>query len=174
LRVAEANLAQKVTALLFVATEPLPAARLAEHTGATEAQLQAAVEELRTPLQSAGLTISEFDNKYRLVTSPGTSPTVRRFLQEEAKNDLTRPALETLAIVAYRGPITKTGIEQIRGVASEIMLRNLLARGLIAEAGKSSEPGRPMRYGVSQTFLEHFGLTSPRDLPAIPEAPVEN
>jgi segregation and condensation protein B len=99
---------------------------------------------------------------------------VRRFLQEETNSELSKPALETLAIVAYRGPVTKSQIEAIRGVASETMLRNLLARGLILEAGKSQEPGRPIRYAISHSFLQHFGLTSAAELPPLPGAANEN
>ena len=75
--------------------------------------------------------------------------------------------------MAYKGPLTKTAIEDIRGVASDTMIRNLLARGLIVEAGRSSEPGRPQLYAVSHTFLQHFGLTSSAELPPLPEAPAD-
>jgi segregation and condensation protein B len=160
--VPEPPLSKQLAALLFVATESLTLERLAEAADTTPAKAP------------AGLTVSELDGKFRLITAPESAGIVRRFLQEEGKNDLTRPALETLAIVAYRGPVTKTQIEQIRGVASETMLRNLLARGLIAEAGKSPEPGRPVRYTISQAFLEHFGLAGPQELPTLPEAPREN
>lgn len=170
----EASLTKDLAALLFVATESLSLERLAEATGATPAQAKSALAELRAALAPSGLTVSELAGKFRLITAPESAGIVRRFLQEEGKNDLTRPALETLAIVAYRGPVTKSQIEQIRGVASETMLRNLIARGLIIEAGKSPEPGRPMRYAISQSFLEHFGLTSTQELPTLPEAPNEN
>jgi segregation and condensation protein B len=168
--VAEPALTQKLGSLLLVATEPLTAARLAEAASANLTEVKTALSSLRDALHPAGLDITELDGKFRLVSSPVSGPIVLKFLQEEGKSDLTRPALETLAIVAYRGPVTKGQIEQIRGVASETMLRNLLARGLITEAGKSSEPGRPMRYAISQSFLEHFGLSSPGDLPSVPEA----
>jgi segregation and condensation protein B len=165
----EPNLMARVEAILFVATEPLTTARLEEAAGAGPADIEAALGELRQALDNTGLRLSELDGRYRLVTAPDTAAAVRRFLQEEGKSDLTRPALETLAIIAYRGPVTKGRIEQIRGVASETMLRNLLARGLINEAGKSSEPGRPVLYAISHVFLEHFGLTSAHDLPPVPE-----
>jgi segregation and condensation protein B len=109
-----------------------------------------------------------------LVTAPEVSLVVKKFLQDEARSELSKAALETLAIVAYRGPVTKAGIEQIRGVASETMLRNLLARGLIEEAGRVDEAGRPQQYAVSQTFLHQFGLTSTKDLPPMPEPANEN
>ena len=94
-------------------------------------------------------------------------------LQEDTNSELTKPALETLAIVAYRGPITKSGIDELRGVASDAMVRNLLARGLIQEAGAADEPGRPQRFTVSHNFMQHFGLLGLEDLPPIPESQPE-
>ena len=167
----ELSLSARLQAVLFVATEPLSAERLAEITESTAEEAAAALAGLARGLKGAGLRLSELDGKYRLVTAPEAAATVRRFLQSESNSDLTRPAMETLAIVAYRGPITKSGIEAIRGVSSDTMLRNLLSRGLISESGKSDEPGRPALYSISHTFMQHFGLTSPRDLPPLPEAP---
>lgn len=165
------DLAANLQAVLFVATEPLSVERLAQITEATAEATVAALAALAGELEHGGLRISELDGQYRLVTAPETAPTIRRFLQSETNSDLSRPALETLAIVAYRGPITKSGIEAIRGVSSDTMLRNLLSRGLINEAGKSDEPGRPPLYAISHAFMQHFGLTSPQDLPPVPEAP---
>jgi segregation and condensation protein B len=166
------SLADQLEAVLFVAAEPLPADRLATATGASPAATTQALTELEQRLEG-GIRLSHLHGRYRLVTAPDTAATVRQFLQYEAKTELTRPALETLAIIAYRGPITKAAIEQIRGVASETMLRNLLARGLITEAGKSNEPGRPLLYTVSHGFLQNFGLTGLHDLPPIPDTTPE-
>jgi segregation and condensation protein B len=165
-------LTHQLEALLFVASEPLTTERLAAIVGATPEAATQALKELEQHLQG-GIRLSHIHGRYRLVTAPDAADTVRAFLQDEVKTELTRPALETLAIIAYRGPLTKTAIEQIRGVASDTMLRNLLARGLITEAGKSNEPGRPLRYTVSHTFLQTFGLTSLRDLPPVPETTPE-
>lgn len=165
----EPSLDHALEAILFVATEPLSVSRLSQVAGADTATVEAALERIHSRLQG-GIRLSRLDDKYRLVTAPDTSDTVRAFLQDENKTELSRPALETLAIVAYRGPLTKTDIEGIRGVASDTMLRNLLGRGLITEAGKSDQPGRPPLYAVSHGFLQHFGLTSPADLPPIPDA----
>jgi segregation and condensation protein B len=168
---APSHLVRQLEALLFVASEPITATHLAKAIGADAATVTAALETLGTILKDGGLRLSVLDGKYRLVTAPDTADIVRTFLQAEAKADLSRAALETLAIIAYRGPLTKTAIEQVRGVASDTMLRNLAARGLISEAGKSPEPGRPALYAVSHTFLQHFGFTSPADLPPVPTEP---
>jgi segregation and condensation protein B len=167
------NLSSILEAILFTASEPLTLARLAALTNETSGAVESALQELGTRL-TGGIRLAHDGSSYRLVTAPEAAETVRRFLEDTSRQDLTRPALETLAIVAYRGPITKGQIEEIRGVASETMLRNLTARGLISEAGRSTEPGRPMRYVISHAFLQHFGLTSTTELPELPEAPNAN
>jgi segregation and condensation protein B len=168
---AELSLSSRLGAVLFVASEPLSLPRLAGATEADEADVAQALTALQVALEPAGLALAEHQGTYRLVTLPAAAAVVRRFLQDESRSELSRPALETLAIVAYRGPITKAGIEAVRGVASDTMVRNLLARGLITEAGKSTEPGHPLQYAVSHAFLQHFGLTSTADLPPLPDAP---
>ncbi|MDB5178873.1 MAG: scpB [Patescibacteria group bacterium] len=166
---AETPLIHNLEALLFVATEPLSVAQLAGAAGAGPDDTARALADLQKQLSTTGLRLSQLNGTYRLVTAPETAATVRGFLRAESKAELSRAALETLAIVAYRGPLTRSQIETLRGVSSETMLRNLLGRGLIVEAGRSREPGRPLQYAISHSFLQHFGLTSPTDLPPIPE-----
>lgn len=167
-----APLDAQLEALLFVASAPLSVEQLADTVGTSENDVQAGLKTLEQRLLTGGLRLSHIHDSYRLVTAPASANIIRQFLREETKSELTRPALETLAIIAYRGPLTKTAIEQLRGVASDTMLRNLLTRGLITEAGRSTETGRPLLYSVSHTFLQHFGLTSPADLPALtPDTP---
>jgi segregation and condensation protein B len=89
-------------------------------------------------------------------------------LNQRTKSELSQPALETLAIIAYRQPITKSQIESLRGVASDQTLRNLLGRGLIVEDGHADLPGKPRLYRTNTTFLQLFGLTRPQDLPDLP------
>jgi segregation and condensation protein B len=170
----EPSLALSLQAILFVAPGPLTVAQLAEAAGHPAEDVEHELADLATAMQDGGIRLSQLHGQYRLVSAPEAAQLVRRFLQEETNSELSKPALETLAIVAYRGPVTKSQIEAIRGVASETMLRNLLARGLILEAGKSQEPGRPMRYAISHSFLQHFGLTSAAELPPLPEAANEN
>lgn len=167
------GLDDQLEALLFVAAEPLTAKQLAASLDVPLGDATAALRELGSRL-AGGIRLSELHGRYRLVTAPEVTTVVKKFLQEEAKTELSKAALETLAIVAYRGPVTKGSIERIRGVASETMLRNLLARGLIEEAGRSREPGRAQQYAVSQAFLHQFGLTSTKDLPPMPETSNED
>ncbi|HVQ44927.1 MAG TPA: SMC-Scp complex subunit ScpB [Candidatus Saccharimonadia bacterium] len=161
------NLDALIEAVLFSTHEPLTMAQLATITGADTDAIPGALESLKGRL-TGGIRLAHSGDTFRLVTAPEAAPVIQAFLDDTQRQDLTRPALETLAIVAYRGPITKSHIEHIRGVASESMLRNLVARGLVAEAGRSPEPGRPQLYAVSHTFLQHFGLTSTTDLPPLP------
>ncbi len=161
-------LATIVEAILFAASEPLSLNRLAKLTGYQLGEVDLALTDIKHRL-TGGIRLSSAEDTYRLVTAPETAAAVRGFLEDSSRQDLSKPALETLAIVAYKGPLTKSAIEEIRGVASDAMIRNLLARALITEAGRSPEPGRPQLYTVSHTFLQHFGLTSATELPPLPE-----
>lgn len=164
------DLAAQLEALLFVANEPLPLARLAELTETEPDAVQAALAQLTANRTSSGLRLTELGGAYQLVTAPTADDTVRRYLEAETRTDLSRAALETLAIVAYRGPLTRAQLDEVRGVASDTMIRNLLQRGLITEAGRTDEPGRPQLYTVSHAFLRHFGLSSLADLPPLEAA----
>jgi segregation and condensation protein B len=166
--VSEQDLERDLEAILFSAGEPLTPKRLAAVTGAPETAVKTALEALGKRL-TGGIRLAHATGAYRLVTAPEAAETVRAFLEDTSRSDLTRAALETLAIIAYRGPITRAGIEHVRGVASEAMIRNLMARGLISETSRSNEAGRPWQYEVSHTFLQHFGLASTADLPPLPE-----
>ena len=164
---ADTALEHQLEAILFTASEPLAAGRLAQLTGASAEEVSAALKFLGQRL-SGGVRLAHTSGTYRLVTAPETAVVVGRFLEDTQRQDLSRPALETLAIIAYKGPLTKADIEEIRGVASETMLRNLTARGLIETAGHSKEPGRPPLYAVTHDFLQHFGLTDQSELPPLP------
>ena len=109
-------------------------------------------------------------NRVQLVTAPELAPSVERFLGLEARARLSRAALETLAIIAYRQPITRPKIESIRGVGSDSVLRTLLSVGLIEEVGRAPTVGRPILYSTTFEFLQHFGLRSLEELPALDES----
>jgi len=106
----------------------------------------------------------------QLVTAPEAASYVERFLGLEARTRLSRAALEALAIIAYRQPITRPEIEAIRGVSSDSVLRTLLRVGLIEEVGRASTVGRPILYGTTFEFLQHFGLRSLHELPDLEES----
>jgi segregation and condensation protein B len=171
--VADLSLSAQIEAVLFMANEPLSLSALCRLTKQSKPAVTAALNELHSRLSQSGIRLSELDGAYRLVTAPEATPILNHFLDDTSKAELTPAALETLAIIAYRGPIARSAVEQLRGVSSEAMIRNLAGRGLIVEAGRGSGPGRPVQYMVSQTFLEHFGLTSLADLPKPPESTAE-
>lgn len=163
----QADLAATIEAILFVATSPLTAGELAANCDAAEEDVIAALESLNQTLKSRGIRLISSNGAYQLATAPTLAAMVERFLGAQAKTELSRPALETLAIVVYRQPVTKLQIEEIRGIASDQTLKNLLIRELIIEAGQSSDPGRPTLYRASHRLLHHLGISSFDELPQL-------
>ena len=160
-----------VEALLFVAEEPLPLVKLQEVLADEDpAATEATIRELALGLEEAGrgLMVQEVAGGFRLATRPEAHEWIHR-LQEIRPTRLSRAALETLAIIAYKQPITRAEIEAIRGVAADGVLRTLLERGLIRLLGRKAEAGRPILYGTSSGFLEHFGFKGLGDLPSLRE-----
>ncbi len=158
-------------ALLFAVDEPLPAQRIQEILAdADAATTEASLHDLAIRLETdgRGLMVQEVAGGFRLATRPEVHPWLQR-LQQVKPARLSRAALETLAIVAYRQPITRPEIEAIRGVAVDGVMRTLLERELVRMMGRKADAGRPMLYGTSQKFLEHFGLRELGDLPTLRE-----
>ncbi len=131
-------------------------------------ELQAALERLRKRYQGRGVRLTEVAGGFRLETEPRFAPYIRR-LKGGSPPKLSRAALETLAIIAYKQPITKAEIEAVRGVDSAGALRSLLEKGLIRIMGRKDVPGRPILYATTTKFLEVFGLKDLRDLPKLKE-----
>jgi segregation and condensation protein B len=157
--------------LLFVAEEPLALAKLQEILAdADPAETAASVRDLalRCEAEGRGIMVQEVAGGFRLATRPDVHPWIQR-LQQVKPARLSRAALETLAIIAYRQPITRAEIEAIRGVAVDGVLRTLLERELVRMMGRKADAGRPMLYGTTQQFLEHFGLRELADLPTLRE-----
>lgn len=114
-----------------------------------------------------GINIEYLGNKFKLVTKKEYHDYCKKLLEDEENNVLSQSALETLAIVAYNEPVTRMMVDEIRGVGSAHSIRKLVSRDLIKEVGRSDLPGRPILYGVTDQFLDHFGLSSINDLPEI-------
>ena len=178
------NLSQVVEALLFSAQKPLSARELVsaikgagdadelmpnEFSRTTEAQVAAALEQLKIEYieQNRAFQLVEKAEGWQLVSDPAYAPWVRQLFPAAKPARLTPPSLETLAIVAYRQPITRADVEAVRGVAVDGVLQSLMERGLVKIAGRAEVPGRPLLYETTQFFLEHFGL---RDLDELPNA----
>ena len=159
------TLEARLEALLFVSPAPVPAARLSEALGASVSEVERALARLDQQMEGRGLSLQRHGGGFSLTTVPQAAPDVARLLDLESTVHLTRAALETLSIVAYRQPATRPTIDSIRGVNSETALHTLIRYGLVEEAGRSEGPGRPILYVTSQDFLQHFGLRSLADLP---------
>ncbi len=160
------SLEARLEALLFVAPSAVNSAQLSEALGVPTEEIEAGLLQLNRMLQNGrGLRLQKHENRYQLTSAPELAAEIERFLGLEATARLSRAALETLAIVAYRQPITRPGVDAIRGVNSDGVIKSLLSKGLIQEIGRTEGPGRPILYGSTQDFLQHFGLNSLDDLP---------
>jgi segregation and condensation protein B len=157
----------QLEALLFASDTPLPMERIAEVLEVDEQVARAAVDALRAACAAParGLSVVEIGGGVRLVTRPEHATVLMSLQRLRLKSRLSRAAVETLAIVAYRQPISRPEIEQLRGVGTESVLTHLLERRLLRVAGRKSTPGRPVLYGTTREFLEHFGLRDLEDLP---------
>jgi segregation and condensation protein B len=162
--------ADVVEALLFAADIPLEAERIREVLELSdEAEARALVEELRTRYAAAdrALAIVEVGGGYRMVTRPEIAPWLMRLAKARTRQRLSRPALETLAVVAYRQPVSRPEVDAIRGVNSDAVLDNLLERRLIRIGGRKDAPGRPFLYETTRDFLVAFGLRDLGELPRV-------
>ncbi|MBI1852654.1 MAG: SMC-Scp complex subunit ScpB [Planctomycetes bacterium] len=157
-----------VEAALFATAEPLTADRIAKAiTGVDKRRVVAEIEALREEYraQNRAFDVEEVAGGFHLRTRVDHAPVVERLVIERREERLTTAAIETLAIIAYKQPISRAEIEAIRGVQSSTLIRTLLDRGLVRITGRAEVLGRPLLYGTTTAFLERFGLKSPRDLP---------
>jgi len=155
-------------ALLFVAEEPQTLGTLARAAGVSDGAAKRALARLAGDYEARGLRLQDDGHQYQLVTAPEYAPYVGRLLGSGPVQRLSRAALETLTIIAYRQPCTRAEIEAIRGVNSDKLVTTLEQRGLIDNAGQSEMPGRPKLYRTTMKFFEHFGIASPGELPPLP------
>ncbi len=161
-------------AVLFVADAPIEIAALARTINAPRGEVSDALDELAEACRDRGVRLQRTGDLVQLVSAPRTAAWVERFLGLEHP-PLTNASLETLAIIAYRQPMTRAGIEAVRGVDCDGPIRTLMARGLIEEVGRAPVIGRPTLFATTVRFLEYFGLERPGDLPPLPltELPAE-
>lgn len=160
-------LAALLESLLLVADGPVPLAQYAQALNTTPRTIEAALAELETLYQQRGLRIQREKSGIQLTTAPQSAEAVEKFLGLESLQRLSKPAVETLAIVAYQQPVTRPYIESIRGVNSDGVIKSLLTKGLIEEVGRTEGPGRPVLYATTATFLQHFGLAALTELPPL-------
>ena len=153
-------------ALLFVAERPLARREIATIAGVERAAVDARLGDLEVSLRERGIRLVIAGDRVELATAPEAGRLVARYVGADAVR-LSPAALETLAIVAYRQPVTKAAVERIRGVDSDYTIRSLLHRRLVVELGRAETVGRPFLYGTGFDFLERFGLASLDDLPPL-------
>jgi segregation and condensation protein B len=155
-------------AVLFSSNRPFKKQELRQALGCDRADLEAVLDELRLALEGRGLMLQQHRDQVQLVTRPELAGFIRRALRPEVTGKLSPAAYETLAIVAYRQPVTRAGIEEIRGVNSDSVLANLELRDLVEEVGRADTPGQPKLFGTTMRFLQVMGLESLEDLPGPP------
>lgn len=163
-----------VEALLFVSEKPVGIDQFKDAiAGAQPPDLREALKALMADYVSVGkgMVIVEIANGWQMLSAQEYAPYIREFYKTRHKEKLSRPALETLAIIAYKQPVSRTDVELIRGVNSDGVVMHLLNKGLIKIAGRKEVPGRPYVYGTTGQFLEYFGLRSLEDMPRLEEFP---
>ena len=160
------SLQRNLEALLFVAGESLSIDALVKLTGASHVAVAESLQTISQEYAERGMVLREVAGGYRFATSPAARAAVEAYLMP-AKTNLSGPAMETLAIVAYLQPSTRAEIEAVRGVNVESVIGTLVDRRLIAESGRREVPGRPMEYRTTAEFLESFGLRSLEELPPV-------
>jgi segregation and condensation protein B len=161
-----------IEGLLFVSgDEGIDRKQIAEVLQRDSKELDAYIDELKKSYQSAdrGMTIVEYAGSLQFVTKPDHAVFYERLVETPGHSTLSQAALETLAIIAYKQPITRAEIEEVRGVKTEKPLQTLSAKGLVKEVGRAEGTGRAILYGTTKAFLDHFGLQSIKELPALPE-----
>ena len=168
------SLSALIEALLFISISPVSISQLAKGLEATEKEIKDALDELEQYYNSSrGLQLQWHKNKVQLTSAPFMGDVIENFLGIEVTTTLSQASLEAMAIIAYKQPITRPEIDEIRGVNSDGVVRNLLSKGLIEEVGRREGVGRPVIYGTTTDFLSYFGLSSLKDLPAFDVLPTQ-
>ncbi len=165
----QADHIRDLESLLFVSDEPVSSTVLAQALDVERREADALCEELAREYEErgAGIVLRSVAGGWRLTTHPDAAPILEQYVLSSRHTRLTKAALETLSIVAYKQPVTRHQVSAIRGVNSDGVLRALVDRGLVNEVGREDAPGRPMLYGTTPEFLERLGLSSLSSLPPL-------
>ena len=170
------SLKGRIEAILFVAGEAVCIRDLAKALRVEEKELKETLKKIGSEYdyEQRGFMLKRFGEKVQLATRPLYSEDVLRLLQPVQQQSLSQAAMETLAVVAYKQPVTRAEVEQIRGVKCDYSLQSLMMKGLIQEAGRKDTIGRPILYATTDMFLSHFGIQGLEDLPPLPETEKES
>ena len=159
-----------VESVLFVAEGPVQIAAIARALDVLPEKVEETFEELKQDYAARGFRLQRFRDKVQLVSAPEAALIIEKFLGVDGTTHLSAAALETLAIIAYRQPVTRPSIEAVRGVNSDGVIQTLVSRGLIQEVGRQETAGRPILYATTFEFLQNFGLRGVDDLPPLEQA----
>ena len=163
------ELEKSVQAILFASGDPYEKDRLAKVLDIDRETLEQVVQRVNDLYQQTAFMILNLDQSYQMVTREEYAAVIREALEVKNNTPLSQAALEVLAIIAYNQPVTKSFVEQIRGVDSGSVVNSLVAKGLVQEMGRLEIPGRPISYGTTEHFLRCFGMQSIETLPKIPQ-----
>ena len=171
----EGNMKGRIEAILFVAGEAVSIKDLAKALQAEETTVKTELDAIRDEYdyEQRGFLLKRFGDKVQLATRPMYAQDVLRLLQPVQQQSLSQAAMETLAVVAYKQPVTRAEVEQVRGVKCDYSLQSLMTKGLIREVGRKDTIGRPILFGTTDEFLSHFGLEGLEFLPPMPDNPAE-
>ncbi|MCX7845787.1 MAG: SMC-Scp complex subunit ScpB [Dictyoglomaceae bacterium] len=161
-------LKKQIEGLIFISNKPISSLEISKFIKIDEKEVLEILEELERDYEDRGINLYKINGKYEFGTSPEISGTIMRFLKEK-REKLSKPSLETLAIIAYHQPITKGEIDALRGIKSDGIIYSLLEKGFIKIVGKKDAPGKPFLYGVSEKFYKYFLIEDERQLKEIRE-----
>ena len=165
----KAQIKSAIESMLFVSGEPLALRDIAHNLELKEKNVEEIVKEMMTEYEdeNRGIRLISINNSYQLVTKSENSDYLQRMLKKNKRYSLSQASIESLAIIAYKQPITRIDIDEIRGVKSESAIQKLVERGLIKDVGRLEVPGRPILYGTTDEFLRQFGLETLKELPSL-------
>lgn len=163
-----------IEALLFTSGEPVSIAGISDVLDIDKPTIKKIIQEMTNDFnyERRGIQIINFDDKYQLGTRPEHNEYIRKLLKPQNKQYLSKAAVETIAIIAYKQPITRQTIDSIRGVKSDRIISNLFEKRLIKELGRMDTPGRPILYGTTEEFLKYFGLGNIQELPKLDDVDI--
>lgn len=163
------NIKSAIESMLFVSGEPLSLRDLSNNLEVKDKVVEEIIKEMMTEYedQSRGIRLISINGAYQLVTKSENSDFVQKLLKKNKRHSLSQASIESLAIIAYKQPITRIDIDEIRGVKSESAIQKLVEKGLIQDIGRLEVPGRPILYGTTDEFLRQFGLETLKELPSL-------
>ena len=165
----KSDIKSAIESMLFVSGEPLPLREISNNLELKEKNVVEIIQEMTTEYEDKirGIRLISLDEAYQLVTKSENSEFVQKLLKKNKKHSLSQASIESLAIIAYKQPITRIDIDEIRGVKSESAITRLVERGLIKDVGRLEVPGRPILYGTTDEFLRQFGLKTIKEFPSL-------